>query len=316
MKPSLLPAAFALALLGSLAATNPLRAADDTTRRAQQALRDGGFYYGPIDGVPGDDTTQSIRRYQIRNGLAVSGQLNAETLRSLNINATPPPSAPVDRSARPDNNNRAQRPEPTPPPLATPAPAPKPTPPRTTITGRPPSTTVPTPPPAAPREDQPVNPPSSSPYNNRPDLRVAPLPPGAQAPSVPLTGFFSRTPYEFAPPAVQADVLRRAQRALAQGGFYDGPADGQPGRRTVEALGELQGAYRLPRTRRLDTMTLRFLRLNPGMGSNLPEPIPSRRRGAPEPDDENEETEEDDGPPVRVRPRSSGPEVYQGRIIR
>lgn len=303
MKSPFLPAV-ALALLGTLAVAGPLRAADDTTRRAQQALREGGFYYGPIDGTPGEETTQATRRYQIRNGLAVSGQFNAETLRSLGINAPPPPSVPAggsSSSSSPANGSRGQRAEPTPPPLSTPTPAP--TVPRT-ITSRP---AAPTPAPSS-RVSPPV-------VAERPDQpRGVALPPGAQAPSVPLTGFFSRTPYEFAPPAVQADVLRRAQRALGRGGFYEGPADGQPGRRTVEALGEFQGAFRLPRSGRLDTPTLRLLRLLPERGSNLPEPLPARRGGGPEPDFQDDD--EEDAPPVRVRPRRPGPEVYEGRIIR
>ena len=306
MKPLILPAV-ALALLGTLVAAGPLRAADDTTRRAQQALRDGGFYYGPIDGTPGDETTQATRRYQIRNGLAVSGQFNAETLRSLGINAPPPPSAPAggaSSSSSSANNSRGQRAESTPPPLSNPTPAPTTVP--RTITSRP---AAPTPTPA-PRVSPPVG------GSSRADPRVGgALPPGAQVPSVPLTGFFSRTPYEFAPPAVQADVLRRAQRSLGRGGFYEGPADGLPGRRTVEAIGEFQGAFRLPRSGRLDAPTLRVLRLLPDRGSNVPEPMTStRRRGAPESDLEDED---DYAPGVRVRPgRPPGPEVYEGRILR
>lgn len=322
MKLPFLPqAAVLLALLGTFAAlllpSGRLSAAppDDTVRRAQQALRDQGFYYGPIDGASGDETTQAIRRYQIRNGLAVSGQLNAETLRALQINAPPPTTA---GSPAP----RSPRSEPTPPPLSSPTP----TPPRS-ITGRPdaPRTTTPAPSPPAPDER----------YRTRPDLRAdsspgssssaapapGPLPPGAQSPSVPLTGFFARTPYEFAPPAVQGDILRRAQRALGRGGFYNGPADGQPGRRTVAALGEFQDAFGLPRTRRLDTPTLRVLRLMPGAGANLPEPMPARRpptRPEEFDDDEGAEDEEveEEAPAIRIRPRPGGPPVYEGRIIR
>lgn len=307
MKISSLPVPAMLAALLILTVASPVRAADDTTRRAQQALRDGGFYYGPVDGTSGDETTQAVRRYQIRNGLAVSGQLNAETLRSLGINAPPPPDATGPRQPRPLPT--PSRDEPTPPPLVkpTPNPTPAPTPPRT-ITSRP-ATPVPTP---TPRPT-----PLASTTTNRPDLRAAPLPPGAQVPSAPLTGFFARTPYEFAPPAVQADVLRRAQRALGRGGFYDGLVDGQPNRGTVAALGEFQGAYRLGRTGRLDVPTLRVLRLMPDADSNLPEPLPPRRR-APEPDDEDEEMEEDEemAPPIRIRPRRGEVDVYQGRIIR
>ena len=57
--------------------------ADEALRHIQQSLHDQGFYYGPIDGTPGDETTHAIRRYQIRNGLAVTGQLNDETTRSI-----------------------------------------------------------------------------------------------------------------------------------------------------------------------------------------------------------------------------------------
>ena len=301
MKTPFLPAVV-LALIGTLATAGPLRAADDTTRRAQQALRDGGFYYGPIDGTPGEETSQATRRYQIRNGLAVSGQFNAETLRSLGINAPPPPSAPAaSSSSSSSNNGRGQRTESTPPPLSNPTTIPR------TITSQP-SAPTPTP---GPRLSPPVG------GASRPDdlRRGGELPPGAQAPSVPLTGFFSRTPYEFAPPAVQADVLRRAQRSLGRGGFYEGTADGLPGRRTVEAIGEFQGAFRLPRSGRLDAPTLRVLRLLPDRGSNVPEPLtPTRRRGAPESDLEEED---DYTPGVRVRPpQPSRPEVYQGRILR
>ena len=48
--------------------------ADQTIERAQQALKDQGFYYGEITGDKSNaDTTAAIRRYQIRNGLQVDG---------------------------------------------------------------------------------------------------------------------------------------------------------------------------------------------------------------------------------------------------
>ncbi len=65
--------------------------ADEALRRVQQSLHDQGFYYGPIDGTPGDETTHAINRYQIRNGLAVTGQLNDETVRAINHTAAPAP---------------------------------------------------------------------------------------------------------------------------------------------------------------------------------------------------------------------------------
>src|ERR1700748_950790 len=59
--------------------------ADDLTRTIQQRLKDQGFYYGEVDGRGGDETSAAIRRFQIRHGLKVTGQLNDETLHSLGV---------------------------------------------------------------------------------------------------------------------------------------------------------------------------------------------------------------------------------------
>jgi peptidoglycan hydrolase-like protein with peptidoglycan-binding domain len=48
-------------------------------------LKDQGFYYGEITGRKDGDTTAAIRRYQIRNGLKITGELDSETQRSLRI---------------------------------------------------------------------------------------------------------------------------------------------------------------------------------------------------------------------------------------
>lgn len=303
MKTSLL---FAATLaLGLLAGAGALRAADDILRRAQQALRDQGFYYGPVDGAPGDETTQALRRYQIRNGLAVSGQLNEETLRSLQIRGA----APSSPATTPGPSRRA---EPTPPPLATPAPP--------TVSGRtlPPQRDIPapratpTPPPAYSRPDLRAAVPRPEP-NPRDDTPRETLPPGAQPPSAALSELFARSPLEFAPPPVQADVLRRAQRVLGQEGFYNGAADGVPGPLTSQAIAEFQGAVGLRRTARLDETTLRSLRLRVGPGSAAPaQPRPAERRRRAEPEGLDDEDEED-APAVRIRPR--GPRVYDGRIV-
>src|SRR5262245_57647690 len=57
--------------------------ADPTTRSLQQTLKDQGFYYGTVTGEKSAETTAAIRRYQIRNGLQVTGELNEETSRSV-----------------------------------------------------------------------------------------------------------------------------------------------------------------------------------------------------------------------------------------
>src|SRR5216684_3681321 len=57
--------------------------ADPTIRSLQQTLKDKGLYYGTVTGEKSAETIAAIRRYQIRNGLKVTGEINDETLRSL-----------------------------------------------------------------------------------------------------------------------------------------------------------------------------------------------------------------------------------------
>ncbi|HEY0368126.1 MAG TPA: peptidoglycan-binding protein [Chthoniobacterales bacterium] len=89
--------------------------ADSVIASAQQKLKEQGFYYGEITGQKDADTAAAIRRFQIRNGLKINGELNDETAKSLGVRgtvatqATPPP-API-RAATPRPTIRA-----TPPP--------------------------------------------------------------------------------------------------------------------------------------------------------------------------------------------------------
>jgi peptidoglycan hydrolase-like protein with peptidoglycan-binding domain len=59
--------------------------ADDTMRAAQRKLSTMGFYEGTIDGQYGSQTAAAIRRYQLAQGLKVTGQLNTQTLESLGM---------------------------------------------------------------------------------------------------------------------------------------------------------------------------------------------------------------------------------------
>src|SRR6184192_3344656 len=75
-----------------------LMRADQLVERVQQALKDQGFYYGEVGGEMNANVKAAIRRYQIRNGLQVSGELNSETLKSLGIDSPAsarPPTKPV-----------------------------------------------------------------------------------------------------------------------------------------------------------------------------------------------------------------------------
>jgi peptidoglycan hydrolase-like protein with peptidoglycan-binding domain len=87
-----------------------LASADQTIRSLQQTLKDQGFYYGTVTGEKSNETSAAIRRYQIRNGLRVTGELNEETSRSLNSGSNsvaaasrpkPKPGAEQSNTARP-----------------------------------------------------------------------------------------------------------------------------------------------------------------------------------------------------------------------
>ncbi len=73
---------------------------DPAIASTQQVLKDQGFYYGEITGKKDADTSAALRRYQIRNGLQVTGELNAETQKALGVKG-PTASAPVARATPP-----------------------------------------------------------------------------------------------------------------------------------------------------------------------------------------------------------------------
>src|SRR5574338_168924 len=82
--------------------------ADETIRLLQQTLKNQGFYYGELTGDKSAETTSAIRRYQIRKGLRVTGELNEETLRSVKSgsNSIATGSRPTPNPVAQPNNNR------------------------------------------------------------------------------------------------------------------------------------------------------------------------------------------------------------------
>jgi len=60
-----------------------LTRADTTVQEAQQALKEQGYYFGQINGEKDADTIAAIRRFQIRSGLPITGELDEQTLRTL-----------------------------------------------------------------------------------------------------------------------------------------------------------------------------------------------------------------------------------------
>ncbi len=54
-------------------------------KRAQEALRDKGYYEGSIDGIIGPMTRKAIREYQKAENLPVNGQLDTQTASKLGV---------------------------------------------------------------------------------------------------------------------------------------------------------------------------------------------------------------------------------------
>lgn len=218
--------------------------ADPMIENVQQALKDEGFYYGEITGNKDADTTAAIRRYQIRNGLQITGDLNDETLKALGVNSSGGraivKAAPT---AAPETSDLKAEPE--------------------------------TRQPQRPTEPQgPTNPLTGQPF---PEPRRDRQPPPTSYDAGPprLSGNFAGTPYESSPPAVQQDVILSAETILARRGLYRGPIDGQFGPDLEFSLRAYQSRARLPVTGRLDLDTLAALQLLPG--GNEPVYIPRRR---------------------------------------
>jgi peptidoglycan hydrolase-like protein with peptidoglycan-binding domain len=218
--------------------------ADDLTRAIQQRLKDQGFYYGEVDGQGGDETSAAIRRYQIRYGLRVTGQLNDETLHSLGLSrdsqARPAPGyqdngGPSDR--QPEDQYHQQPPYQQPPYQQAPYRQP-------------------------PREeyDQPV--PQRPGPEDYDEARPAPFSPPEVATSYPR--LFAGTIYERAPSQIQENVLFAVQGELMKSGFFRAVIDGRPGPATTDAILRFQQEEGLPMSGRLDNDTLNELRAFPG----------------------------------------------------
>lgn len=240
----------ALILLGSVG----LMRADQRIESVQQALKDQGFYYGEITGEANANLTAAIRRYQIRNGLQVNGELNSETLRSLGIDSSAP--------ARPAAKT-------------TPLPSPGLPDLRDQSSG----------------EAAPVTPPATQPFANAPQDRQI-YPSGPVMPGRSPGGLLAGTPYEAAPPRVQHNVVVSAQIALARHGLYRNEIDGAYGPAMELSLRAYQARTRLPITGRLDLETLAALRLLPRPREPVYDPLRRRMRPRPGPPVGDEEVPE------------------------
>lgn len=216
-----------------------LAVADDQVRSAQESLKAQGFYVGPVDGEMNTATGKAIRRFQIRNGIDATGELDPATVNALKQTAAATaPSAPAPEASAPEPITPPTPEAPAPPPEAA---SPKPA--------------------ASPDENY---------LRNQTARHPAPRPPEETEAGPPIrradesfARLYARTPFWNAPRVVQTDTLRKAQALLARAGLYDAPLDGVPSPDVEEALFRFQSRYRLPRTGRLDIDTLAQMHLLP-----------------------------------------------------
>ncbi len=75
------------------AASLAVAQADQKISEAQQSLKDQGYFYGDVNGEKNTETTDAVRRYQIRNGLSVTGDLDDQTLAAIRKTGTAEESA-------------------------------------------------------------------------------------------------------------------------------------------------------------------------------------------------------------------------------
>lgn len=247
--------------------------ADDRIRDVQLELKAQGFYYGEVNGNNTAETGAAIRRFQIRNGLEVTGTLTDETAKSLadgngdapapdaapQQQAPPPVEQPIpqrkppvnlrrDESVKESDRNFLDREE-----TRQPAPTPQ----------RAPGFQPPV-------EDEEVRRDPAPPPSEEEDPGAAPTARALEDLPPDLPDVFAGTPYANAPREVQWSTLRKAQSFLAGRGIYRDAIDGEPGPATEEALLAYQRSARIPMTGRLDLQTLSMMRLLPGRTTGAP----------------------------------------------
>jgi peptidoglycan hydrolase-like protein with peptidoglycan-binding domain len=221
--------------------------ADELTRAVQQRLKDQGFFYGNVDGRESSETSAALRRFQIRHGLKVTGQLDEPTLRSLGVARNSPDPAPApkkdwnwnDYSKKPSNDGYDRQPE--------------------------------------------NNRREADPAPNTVGESPEPAP-GSRHRYDSYGSLFVGTVYEHAPAQVQENVLVAVQGELSKRGFYRSVIDGHPGPATSDAAARLQQNEDLPVTGRLDGETLSVLRALPGQRNGppqMPEDAPRRFQRTP-----------------------------------
>ena len=70
---------------GTTAALARPELSPDMVRQVQTSLQQQGMYKGNVDGVWGSGTQSAVQSYQQSHNLTANGQLDAPTLKSLNL---------------------------------------------------------------------------------------------------------------------------------------------------------------------------------------------------------------------------------------
>ncbi len=225
----------ALILIGAVVIVR----ADQVIEGVQQALKDQGFYYGEISGEMNATLTAAIRRYQIRNGLQVTGELNGETLQSLGVKSSGS-GRQTTKSGSPTPGTAGKASE-------------------------------------SPSDEAENGTPAPQNLGNAPqDQHLYPSTP--TSPPTGPAALFADTPFETAPPLVQRNVVVSAQIALAQYGLYRQQIDGIYGPAMELSVRAYQARTRLLVTGRLDLETLAALRLLRGSRQPFSNPYRQRMR--------------------------------------
>jgi len=71
---------------------------EGNVREVQTKLRDAGLYFGEIDGAYSSELAAALGRYQIRNGLPITAQLDFETSKALGAKPAVAASTPSDQA--------------------------------------------------------------------------------------------------------------------------------------------------------------------------------------------------------------------------
>lgn len=85
-------------LAGSAVAQTTPSARREHVKATQQALKDKGHDPGAVDGVMGPKTQAALKDFQSKEGLKASGQLDAETMSKLGVQAKAGAAADTGRS--------------------------------------------------------------------------------------------------------------------------------------------------------------------------------------------------------------------------